>query len=223
MSSPGYPPASQMYRAALALIGGDPAGTLVHARLAAARAPEHDDLTLASAAALAGLASWTLGDLEAAHRSYADAADGLRKVGYIADVLGCSITLADIESTQGKLSQAQRTYEHALDLAGEHDPGMRGTRDMYVGLSQVALERNDLACRHRTSAALRRARRAGRPAPEPLPVASGAGTAPRGRGRPRCRARAACGGGTGVRRPTSRRTCDRSRRCAHGCSRRTVS
>ena len=134
-----------MYRAALALVGGDPAGTLDHARRAAASAPEHDDLTLASAAALAGLASWTLGDLQAAHRSYTDAADGLRTVGYIADVLGCSITLADIESTQGKLRQAERTYRHALALADGHEPGLRGTRDMHVGLSQVAVERNDLA------------------------------------------------------------------------------
>jgi LuxR family maltose regulon positive regulatory protein len=138
------PAGVEMYRAALALIGGDAAGTLAHARRAAARAPDHDDLTMASAAALAGLASWTLGDLAAAHRSYTDAMEGLRRVGYIADVLGCSITLADIESTQGRLSQAQRTYQHALDLAGGRDSGMRGTRDMYVGLSQLAVERNDL-------------------------------------------------------------------------------
>jgi LuxR family maltose regulon positive regulatory protein len=134
-----------MYRAALALVGGDPAGTLDHARRAAASAPEHDDLTLASAAALAGLASWTLGDLRAAHRSYTDAADGLRRVGYVADVLGCSITLADIESTQGKLHRAEHTYRHALALADGREPGLRGTRDMHVGLSQIALERNDLA------------------------------------------------------------------------------
>ncbi len=49
----------ELYRAGLALIGGDPAGTLPHARLAVVRAPEHDHLTRASADALAGLASWT--------------------------------------------------------------------------------------------------------------------------------------------------------------------
>jgi LuxR family transcriptional regulator, maltose regulon positive regulatory protein len=138
------PAGIDMYRAALALIGGDSAGTLEHARRAAARAPDRDDLTVASAAALGGLASWTLGDLAAAHRSYAQAADGLRAVGYIADVLGCTITLADIEFTQGKLRQAERTYLQALALAHGHEPVLRGTRDMHVGLSQVALERNDL-------------------------------------------------------------------------------
>jgi LuxR family transcriptional regulator, maltose regulon positive regulatory protein len=139
------PAGVEMYRAALALIGGDSASTLDHARRATARAPALDDLTLASAAALAGLASWTMGDLPAAHRSYTDAANGLRRVGYIADVLGCSITLADIESTQGRLRQAQRTYEHALALADGSERGLRGTRDMQVGLSQLAWERNDLA------------------------------------------------------------------------------
>jgi LuxR family transcriptional regulator, maltose regulon positive regulatory protein len=139
------PAGIELYRAALALIGGDAAGTLEHARLAVGLAPEHDHLTRASADALAGLASWTIGDLESAHRSYTGAADGLRRMGYISDVLGCSITLADIESTQGRLHQAQRTYENALELATGEDLGLRGTRDMYVGLSQIALERNDLA------------------------------------------------------------------------------
>ncbi|MET9268518.1 LuxR C-terminal-related transcriptional regulator [Kribbella sp. NPDC003557] len=134
----------ELYRAALALIGGDLSGTSAHARSAVDRAPEHDHLTRASAEALAGIASWTAGDLEAAHRSYTAAADGLHRVGYVADVLGCSITLADLEITQGRLRQAQRTYERAIELAAGHDPDLRGIRDMYVGLSQVALERGDL-------------------------------------------------------------------------------
>ena len=61
-------------------------------------------------------------------------------------MLGCSITLADIRITQGRLGDARRTYEGALRLAAEHeaDTVMRGTADMVVGLSQIALERNDL-------------------------------------------------------------------------------
>ena len=106
---------------------------------------DEDDLTRASAAALVGLASWTTGDLEAAHRGYTEAADGLRRLGYTADVLGCSITLADLEATQGRLRQAQRTSERALELAAVEDPRMRGTRDMHTGLAQIAVERNDLA------------------------------------------------------------------------------
>ena len=134
----------QLYRAALALLSDDRAGTRAHAQRAVELAPEDDDLTRASAAALVGLAAWTAGDLMAAHGSYTDAADGLRRLGYTADVLGCSIILADIEITQGKLRRAQRTFESALELAAGEDPGMRGTRDMYTGLAQLAVERNDL-------------------------------------------------------------------------------
>lgn len=134
------PGAIETYRAALALAGGDPAATIEHAGLALDRAVDGDHLTTAAASALAGLAHWAAGDLEAAHRGYTTAARDLQRIGYIADVLGCSITLADIETTQGRLRQAQSTFERALEL-GE---GLRGTADMYVGLSRLALERNDL-------------------------------------------------------------------------------
>ena len=49
----------QTYRAALALVGGDLAGTVEHADRALARAADDDHLTTASASALVGLASWT--------------------------------------------------------------------------------------------------------------------------------------------------------------------
>ena len=140
------PGAIESYRAALALVRGDPAAIVVHAELAIARAAEGDHVVVASAAALSGLASWGLGDLESAHRGYSTAVDGLRRAGHISDVLGCSITLADIRITQGRLGDAVRTYDDALQLAAAHevDGVMRGTPDMLVGLSQVALERNDL-------------------------------------------------------------------------------
>ena len=138
--------AIESYRAALALVRGDPAATVVHAELAIERAAEGDHVVVASAAALSGLASWGLGDLESAHRGYSAAVDGLRRAGHISDVLGCSITLADIRITQGRLGDAVRTYDDALRLAAPHeaDGAMRGTPDMLVGLSRVALERNDL-------------------------------------------------------------------------------
>ena len=140
------PGAIEMYRAALALIRGDPSATAVHADLAIARAVEGDHLTVSAASALSGLASWGSGDLEGAHRGYSTAVEGLRRAGHFSDVLGCSITLADIRTTQGRLSDARRTYEDALQLAAAEESGavMRGTADMLAGLSQIAFERNDL-------------------------------------------------------------------------------
>jgi LuxR family maltose regulon positive regulatory protein len=137
------PGAIETYRAALALVAGDPAGTVAHADLAIARAAPGDDLTVASASALSALASWSGGDLEAAHRGYSVAVAGLERAGNISDVLGCSIALGDLRVTQGRLDDARRTYEDALRLAGAHevDGPLRGTADMLIGLSQIALER----------------------------------------------------------------------------------
>jgi LuxR family maltose regulon positive regulatory protein len=71
--------------------------------------------------------------------------DGLRRAGYIADIMGCSIALADIRITQGRLGEALRTYEQALQLAGEQGgPVLRGTADMHVGISEIHCERGDL-------------------------------------------------------------------------------
>jgi LuxR family maltose regulon positive regulatory protein len=135
----------EMYHAALALVRGDGPATIVHAQRAIHRAAENDHLTRAGASALMGLVLWGGGDLEAAHRAYSVCVEGMRRTGHIADVLGCSITLADIRSTQGRLGEALRTYEQALRLASSQDGTvLRGTADMYVGISQIACERDDL-------------------------------------------------------------------------------
>ena len=139
------PAAVETYRAALALVAGDLAGTVEHADHALASAPEDDDLTMASASALVGLASWASGDLDEAYRAYRVAADSLTHEGHIADVLGCTIALTDIELTQGRLGQAQQSCERALDLAAHQSPQPRGVADMYVVLSRVALVRGNLA------------------------------------------------------------------------------
>lgn len=142
---PRLPGAIEMYRAALALVRGDAAATINHAERALDRAPEDDHLTRAASAALSGLASWGSGDLETAHRAYSIAVERLKRVGHISDVLGCSITLADIRITQGRLGDALKTFEEALRLASrEGDTVHRGTADMYVGMSRIAFERNDL-------------------------------------------------------------------------------
>ena len=92
-----------------------------------------------------GLASWTSGDLEAAHRAYSDCLAGLRRAGHVADTFGCSIAMADIRRTQGRLGDAMRTYEQALQLASEQGGSVpRGTADMYVGMSKLHREHNDL-------------------------------------------------------------------------------
>jgi LuxR family maltose regulon positive regulatory protein len=153
------PAAVQTYRAALALVSGDPPRTVHHAEMALGLAAEDDHLSIASASALLGLAAWTDGELAAAHRGYRAATEHLERAGHIADVLGCSITLADLEITQGRLHDARRTFEHALALAS--GAPLRGIADMYVGLSRVSWEQGDLAA---AAAYLRKADEVGDPA-----------------------------------------------------------
>jgi len=135
----------EMYRAGLALAQGDAPGTVRHAQRAIELAVEDDHLCRASAAGLLGLVYWGSGDLEAGHRAYSACVEGLHRAGFLADILGCSIALADIRSTQGRLGEALRTFEQALQLAGEQSGSvLRGTADMYVGMSEIARERDDL-------------------------------------------------------------------------------
>jgi LuxR family maltose regulon positive regulatory protein len=135
------------YRAALALVSGDLDATIAHANEALTLVPADDDLVGAAAGALAGLASWAMGDLAGAHAAYTQSAVGLRRIGHLADVLGLYITLGDLRRTQGRLSDAQRTYQEALELAAG-EPGsapLRGTADMHTGIAGVLLERDELA------------------------------------------------------------------------------
>jgi LuxR family maltose regulon positive regulatory protein len=139
------PGSIEVYRAALALAGGDVLGTVRHARRALDLSPEEDHLPRAAAAGLWGLASWSTGDLVAGHRAYAECMAGLRRAGHIADTFGCAIALADIRLAQGRLGEAMRTYEQTLQRAFEQGGSiLRGTADMYVGMSELHRERNDL-------------------------------------------------------------------------------
>jgi LuxR family maltose regulon positive regulatory protein len=134
-----------IYRAAQALLTGDAAATVTYARRGLDLLEEDDHLGHGAAAALIGLASWGMGDLKAAHAGYAASMASLQRAGHIADVLGCAITLADIQIVQGRLDEAMRTYEQSLRLAPEGDaPVLRGTADMYVGMAALHRERDDL-------------------------------------------------------------------------------
>ena len=141
------PGAIAMYRAGLALARGDVPETVTYARRVLDLVPEDDHLGRGGAAGLMGLAFWTNGDLEAAHRTFADGMAHLQMAGNISDAVGGVLALADIRIAQGRLREAMQTYEQALQLAREHGtPGVavRGTADMYVGMSELEREHNDL-------------------------------------------------------------------------------
>jgi LuxR family transcriptional regulator, maltose regulon positive regulatory protein len=134
-----------VFRAGQALALGHVAETVTYAKRALELVPEEDHLQRGAAMALLGLAAWTSGDLEAAHRSYADGMARMERAGIIAQAIGCVIALADIRITQGRLREALRTYAQGLELAAaQGHPILRGAADMHVGLSELLCEQNDL-------------------------------------------------------------------------------
>jgi LuxR family transcriptional regulator, maltose regulon positive regulatory protein len=135
----------RIHRAGLSLMSGDVAATIEHGRGAIEVLGRDDNLGHAAATALMGIAAWRQGDLESAATAYAASMRRFEAEGWVADLLGCAITLADLQWTQGRLRDAERTYRDALELAGRQ-PGapLRGTPDMHVGLGEIAIERNDL-------------------------------------------------------------------------------
>ena len=140
------PGAIQTYRAALALIGGDIDATVEHADRALAAAAPGDDLTISAASALAGLAWWRRGDLEAAHRGYSVAVQGLERAGNISDFLGCG-------HPRRPPTDSGAAGRRPTDLRGRAPAGRgrRGRRTaarhvrQVAGRGHVALERDDLA------------------------------------------------------------------------------
>jgi len=134
-----------LLRAARALARGDMPEAVKNARRVLDLAPEDAHLMLGGAASVLGLAAWASGDLETARRMTADGMANVRQAGYISSAIGGAIVLADIQIAQGHLHEAMSTYEQALQWATEQGaPVLQGAADMYVGMSALHREHNDL-------------------------------------------------------------------------------
>jgi len=135
-----------LLRAARSLARGDDMPEAVkNAQRVLDLAPENAHLMLGGAASVLGLAAWASGDLEAARRMTASGMANVRLAGYISSAIGGAIVLADIQIAQGHLHEAMTTYERGLQWAMEPGaPVQRGAADMYVGMSALLCEHNDL-------------------------------------------------------------------------------
>jgi LuxR family maltose regulon positive regulatory protein len=68
-----------------------------------------------------------------------------RRVGNLHFAISGTFGLADIRIAQGRLREAVRIYTQALQLALEQgEPLLRGTADLYLGLSELHREQDDL-------------------------------------------------------------------------------
>jgi len=134
-------------RGGQALGRGDMPETVKYAQRVLDLAPERDYLMLGGAAAQLGLVAWTSGDLDTARRMTAEGMENLQLGRYISPVIGCAITLTDIQITQGDLHKAMTTCERGLHWAmkaGTPTLLVQGAADMHVGMSSLHYEHNDL-------------------------------------------------------------------------------
>lgn len=132
-----------VYRSAFDLLAGDIGGARAHANQVLALAHPTDHYRRGGAAALLGLAHWHEGDISPARERYAEAVAHFLEMGWVPDALGCSLALGDIQVAQGRFGDARRTFEAGLGHARGR-PGLRGTADMHVALSELLLEANAL-------------------------------------------------------------------------------
>ena len=138
------PGAIAIHRAGLAQLSGDAPGTIAHARRALELLRPDDVIGQAAGHALLGLAYWATADLVGASERYAAARAAFEEVGFVPDVLGSTITLADLRIAQGRLRDAAALFARGLELAAREVAPPRGTADMHVGLSAILREQGDL-------------------------------------------------------------------------------
>ncbi len=143
-------------RSYYALALGDVPGTIGYARQALELFAEDDYIRRGPAASILGLAYWTTGDLEDAYQALAHGMANFRMVGHMAFALAGTYGLADIRIAQGRLHDAIRTYEQALQLAlsaaneagvlttEQGEPVIQGTTELYWGLSELYREQGNM-------------------------------------------------------------------------------
>ena len=120
------------------------AATLERAKRALDLVPADDHAGRATGTALVALALWGCGDLEAAHRTFSDALAAMRAAGHELDAIRGIFVLGDIRVSQGRLREAEGIYEHGLEVAKNWRQSQPETDELYLGLSEVHREWNDL-------------------------------------------------------------------------------
>jgi LuxR family maltose regulon positive regulatory protein len=137
-------------------VQGDPAATVKYAELALHLIPEDDFDRRARATTILEVIHWASGNLESAIRGIGDSMDRLARLGNHVVVVASAFAVADLLVGLGKLSEAERTYQDALQLATQHGPEAEHiTAHHHLGLSMIYRQRGDdtLAAHHLKRAA----------------------------------------------------------------------
>jgi LuxR family maltose regulon positive regulatory protein len=138
-------------RAYNAQVQGDPAATVKYAELALQLIPEDDFDRRARAINILEVIHWASGNLESAIRGLSDWMESITQQGNHVFVVASAFAVADMLVGLGSLSEAERTYQDALQLAAQYGPEAEHiTAHHHLGLSMIYRQRGDdtLAAHH---------------------------------------------------------------------------
>ncbi|MEN6507223.1 MAG: LuxR C-terminal-related transcriptional regulator, partial [Smithella sp.] len=118
--------------------------------------PENDSYRRAQAAITLECTHWASGNLESAIRAIGDWMKRMTQLGNHVFVVASAFGVADLLVGLGRLSEAERTYLDALQLAAQHGPEAEHiTTHHHLGLSMIYRQRGEdtLAAHHLKQAA----------------------------------------------------------------------
>jgi LuxR family maltose regulon positive regulatory protein len=118
--------------------------------------PENDSYRRSQAAMALECCHWASGNLESAIRAIVDWMESMTQLGNHLFVVASAFGVADLLVGMGRLSEAERTYLDALQLAARHGPEAEQiTAHHHLGLSMIYHQREDdtLAAHHLKRAA----------------------------------------------------------------------
>ena len=143
-------------RAYNAQMQGNLADTVKYAELAIQLIPENDFYLRSRAAITLESTHWASGNLESAIRALRDWMERMTRLGNHVFVVASAFGVGDLLVSLGRLSEAERTYQDALQLAAQL--GLEAehiTAHHHLGLSMIYRQRGDdsLAAHHLKRAA----------------------------------------------------------------------
>ncbi len=151
-----FPATIALARAYNAQVQGNLATTVKYAELAIQLIPENDFYRRSQAAITLECTHWASGNLESAIRALGDWMESMTQLGNHVFVVASAFGVADLLVGLGRLSEAERTYQDALQLAAQHGPEAEHiTAHHHLGLSMIYRQRGDdtLAAHHLKRAA----------------------------------------------------------------------
>ena len=143
-------------RAYNAQVQGNLATTVKYVEQAFQLIPENDYYRRAQANSILEVTHWASGNLESAVRAIGDLMKSMSQLGNHVFVVASAFAVADLLVGLGRLSEAERTYQDALQMAAQHGPEAEHiTAHHHLGLSMIYRQRGDdtLAAHHLKRAA----------------------------------------------------------------------